>query len=62
MFVFPAGTVLSSGGTLSIGTRSSSEPGDLFWDDKKVVHRKKTDVIDLYDRQGRLVDRLDNQR
>ena len=46
---------------LSVGTLSSgSEPYDVLWEDKKVVHASKTDAISLFDRWGRLVDRLTN--
>ena len=61
LFIFPEGTVLEAGGMLSVGTLSSgSEPYDVLWEDKKVVHASKTDAISLFDRWGRLVDSLTN--
>jgi len=62
LFAFPAGTSLEAGGTLTVGTRSTDGSCDLLWDDKKVVHAKKTDVITLYDPYGRPVSSRDNGR
>lgn len=59
-FVLPEGTVLSPGQQLVIGTNSSDGAFDLLWDDKKVVHRSKTDRFTLYDQNGMLVDEMDN--
>ena len=60
-YAFPDGTVLPAGGALTVGT-NSSDPGDydLLWDEKKVVHKSKTDTVTLYDAYGRIVDQLDN--
>lgn len=60
LFVFPDGTAIPAGGTLAVGTRSSSGAYDVLWDDKKVVHAKKTDTVTLYDPFGRAVDSMDN--
>jgi len=60
MFLFPRGTILAPGGRLTVGTHSTEGDYDLLWNDKKVVHRKKTDVICLYDRWGRLIDSREN--
>ena len=52
---------LAAGGGVTIGTRSSDEGSyDLLWDDKKVIHKSKTDVVTLYDAWGRPVDAADN--
>lgn len=62
LFTFPDGTVLSPGKNLTVGTNSTDGAYDLLWDDKKVVNRKKTDTIYLYDNCGRVVDSRDNGR
>lgn len=62
LYPFPDGTVIPAGGTLTVGTRTSDGGYDLLWDDKKVVHKSKTDVVTLYDAFGRAVDRMDNGR
>ncbi len=60
MFVFPDGTTLQSGETLTIGTNSTSGSFDLLWNDKKVIHKSKTDLITLYDRYGMPVSTMTN--
>ena len=60
LFAFPDGARIGPGGTLTVGTLSTDGDCDLVWPDKKVVHKKKTDVISLYDSLGRLVDSRDN--
>ena len=61
LYRFPDGFVLAAGGGVTIGTRSSDEGSyDLLWDDKKVIHKSKTDVVTLYDAWGRPVDAADN--
>ena len=62
LFTFPEGSVLSPGGRLIVGTNTTEGSFDLLWDDKKVINRKKSDVIFLYDRYGRIVDSRDNGR
>ena len=62
LFPFPDGTVLSSGATLTVGTNSTDGSYDLLWNDKKVINKKKTDTIYLYDNYGRVVDSRDNGR
>ena len=59
MYVF-AGRRIDPGATLTVGTRSTEGECDVLWDDKKVIHRKKTDTIRLYDGFSRLVDEMDN--
>lgn len=56
LYTFPAGTVLSAGSTLTVGTLSTKGSCDLLWDDKNVIHDTKADDIYLYDQWGRLVD------
>ena len=60
LFAFPEGTTLAPGAFLTVGTNSTDGDFDLLWDDKKVVNKKKTDTIYLYDDYGRIVDSLDN--
>ena len=60
LYTFPAGTALSPGASLTVGTHSTDGGYDLLWDDKKVVNSKKTDTIYLYDSYGRVVDSRDN--
>lgn len=57
LYAFPDGTILPAGGRLVVGTRSTDGSYDLLWDDKKVIHKSKEDVVTLYDRYGRMVDR-----
>lgn len=61
MFVFPQGFQLAGGQNVIIGTRTSQgERYDLFWDDKKVIHQSKEDIITLYDGWGRAVSAMSN--
>lgn len=61
MFVFPGGYSLAAGEVVVIGSNSSEgEPFDLLWDDKKVIHASKEDIIMLYDGCGRAVDAMSN--
>ena len=63
MYAFPAGTRLASGASLTVGTRTSGQGTyDLYWDDKKVVHAKKEDIISLYDFSGNLLSSVSNGR
>ncbi len=60
MYIIPDGTILASGETITIGSNSTEDDVDLTWDDKKVIHRKKTDVITLYSESGVAVSGMDN--
>jgi hypothetical protein len=60
MFVLPEGTVIEAGQRLVIGTNSTEESFDVLWDDKKVIHKSKTDVIALYAPNGMAVSSLSN--
>lgn len=60
LYVFPDGATLDPGATLAVGTNSTKGDYDLLWDDKRVVNKKKTDTIYLYDSWGRVVDWRDN--
>jgi len=60
LYPFPQGATLSPGATLTVGTNSTDGDFDLLWDDKKVINKKKTDTIYLYDNYGRIVDSRDN--
>lgn len=59
-FVLPKGTTIAAGGRLILGTNSTDGAFDLLWDDKKVVHKSKTDLFTLYDANGMTVDAMDN--
>ena len=61
LYVFPDGWVLGAGASVTVGTRSSDEGAyQLLWDDKKVIHKSKTDHLLLYDSWGRCVDACSN--
>ena len=60
LYVIPDGARIAPGETLTVGTNSTKGDYDLLWDDKKVVNKKKTDTIYLYDSWGRLIDWKDN--
>ena len=60
LFAFPDGTTVAPGETLTVGTYSTKGGYDLLWPDKKVVHKKKTDTLYLYDGCGRVIDRGEN--
>ena len=60
LFVFPEGAAIEAGQRLVIGTNSTEESFDLLWDDKKVVHKSKKDVITLYDGNGMVVSSMSN--
>lgn len=60
LYSFPDGTILAPGGRLTVGTNSTHGSYDLLWDDKKVINRKKSDTIMLYDGYGRAVDSREN--
>ena len=59
-FVLPEGTTIAAGGRLILGTNSTDGAFDLLWNDKKVVHKSKTDLFTLYDANGMTVDAMDN--
>lgn len=59
-FVLPEGTTIAAGVRLILGTNSTDGAFDLLWDDKKVVHKSKTDLFTLYDANGMTVDAMDN--
>ena len=60
LYAFPEGTVIPANGTLTVGTRTSDGDYDLLWNDKKVIHKSKTDTLMLFDAFGRFVDSMDN--
>lgn len=57
-YVFPAGTTLSPGGTLTLGTLTTKTATDLLWQEKNVWHSKKDDAALLFDPYGRAMDTL----
>ena len=60
MFIFPRGTVVAPGGQLTVGTNTTGGAFDLLWDDKKVIHQSKEDVITLFDGSGMPVSVMSN--
>lgn len=56
LMVFPKGITVSANGKIVVGTRSSENIDfDVLWDEKNVIHDKKTDVITLLDPYARPV-------
>ena len=53
-FAFPVGTQLSAGASATVGGRSAGTV-DFLWDEKRVIHKSKEDVLTLYDSWGRAV-------
>lgn len=62
MFIFPQGTSIGEGAELTVGTNTTDGQYDLHWDDKKVIHQSKTDLITLYDSNGQPVSQMTNGR
>jgi len=60
MYIFPEGTVIETGAKLTVGTNSTETAFDLLWDDKKVIHKSKTDLITLYDANGMQISSMSN--
>lgn len=60
LFVLPDGASVDPGQTITVGTNSTKGSYDVLWPDKKVINKKKTDAIRLYDSVGRLIDRVEN--
>ena len=61
LYAFPDGYILGAGKTVTVGTNSSDDGDyDLLWDDKKVIHKTKEDMILLYDSYGRSIDAMSN--
>ena len=60
MYLFPDDAALAPGGTLIVGTQSSEGAYDLLWDDKKVIHKSKNDVMMLYNADGMAVSAQSN--
>lgn len=56
LYAFPDGYTLPANAEITVGTITSDGEYDLFWNEKKVVHKSKTDNITLYDNWGRAVD------
>ena len=59
VFVFPAGTTLEPGGSLTLGTLTTQEATDLLWPEKNVWHNQKDDPALLFDGYGRKMDQLE---
>lgn len=59
VFLFPDGTELAPGGSLTISSLASEDAGDFIWPEKRVWHQSKDDTAMLYNAQGKLVDQLD---
>ena len=59
VFVFPEGTTLAPGESLTLGTLSTVRPFDLLWPEKNVWHNSKDDAALLFDVYGREIDALE---
>lgn len=59
IFVFPNGSVLPAGATVTISNLSSNVQGDYQWLEEKVWHKSKADAAVLYDVYGRQIDRVE---
>lgn len=59
LYLFPEGSIIAPGATMSVSTRESEAAGDLHWDVKNAVSNKKDDVVYLYDAYGRCVNSAD---
>lgn len=57
-FVFPEGTVLEAGESITV-TGENGSGGDLRWPEKKVWHKSKDDRALLFDAYGRQIDERD---
>ena len=55
-----SGAAIDPGAALTVGTNTTKGDYDLLWDDKKVINKKKTDTVCLYDPCGRLIDWMGN--
>ena len=59
LFVFPAGTQLPAGASLTVASQSSAVAGDYLWQDTKVWNDNNADRAILYDAYGRQMSTLD---
>ena len=59
VFIFPEGTILSPGGSLTVGSLTTDTATDLLWPEKNVWHNKKDDAAHLFDVYGRMIDTLE---
>lgn len=58
-YIFPDGTILPPGASLTLGTQSTDGSADLIWPARNVWHNKKDDAALLCDAYGREIDTLD---
>lgn len=56
IFIFPNGTTLQPGQTVTVSALDSPAQGDFIWQDEEVWHKKKADQAQLYDVYSRLAD------
>lgn len=59
VFVFPEGTFLLPGNSLTVGSLTTDAATDLIWPEKNVWHNKKNDAALLFDVYGRTMDTLE---
>ena len=57
--MFPAGTTLQAGASVTVAAQGSTAAADFMWNDSKVWHKSKPDAAVLYDVYGRELSRLD---
>lgn len=56
IFVFPKGTILAPGKTVSVAGKGSAIPADFVWDESKPWSKTKKDTAILYDKYGNILD------
>lgn len=61
IFVFPDGTTIDSGKSLTVACSGFTGDADLIWDDSRVWNRNKDDRGLLVDRYGNTVDSKDSE-
>lgn len=59
LFVFPEGTTVAPGATLTLSSLDSASAGDFVWQEKNVWHNSKDDPARLWDAWGREISRID---
>lgn len=56
MFVFPEGSVVEAGASVTVACREYNGEHDYVWEDNRVWHKDKKDLAVLYDTWGNRVD------
>ena len=58
VFIFPGGTVIEAGASITVACRNSASAADLIWDEKKAWANSKEDYAVLIDRYGNELARM----